>query len=217
MVLKLYANYRSTCGRRVAAILVEKKVPFKLFAAENIKGEAWLEHQPFGQMPYIDDDGFILFESRAIGRYVAAKWASSGTPLLPNSSDIKAVARFEQAASIETSNFEPGASGIAKEKVFKPMFGGQTDPAFLEFYEKSITGRLDGFERLLKKQKYLAGDEISAIDIFCLSYGHMMTESGYDYLKSEKWPNVARWWADISSRPSWQLVKNGIPEEYKGE
>jgi hypothetical protein len=38
------------------------------------------------------------------------------------------------------------------------MFGGQTDPAFLDFYEKSITGRLDGFERLLKKEKYLAGD-----------------------------------------------------------
>lgn len=66
------------------------------------------------------DDGFILFESRAIGRYVATKWASSGTPLVPNSSDIKALALFEQAASIETSNFDPGASGITKEKVFKP-------------------------------------------------------------------------------------------------
>ena len=59
--------------------------------------------------------------------------------------------------------------------------------------------------------------EISAIDIFCLPYGHYMTEGGYDYLKSDKWPNVARWWADISTRPSWQLVKNGIPEEYNGE
>jgi len=45
----------------------------------------------------------------------------------------------------------------------------------------------------------------------------MMTESGSDYLKNDKWPNVARWWADISSRASWQLVKNGIPEEYNGE
>jgi glutathione S-transferase len=46
MVLKLYAHNMSTCGRRVATILVEKKVPFKLLPAENIKGEAWLEHQP---------------------------------------------------------------------------------------------------------------------------------------------------------------------------
>lgn len=38
------------------------------------------------------------------------------------------------------------------------MFGNQPDPAFLEYYEKLMTGKLDGFERLLKKQKYLAGD-----------------------------------------------------------
>ena len=116
------------------------------------------------------------------------------------------------------------------------MHGNQADPAFVEYYEKLMVGKLDGFERLLKKQKYLAGDvrillflfswteltdygqEISAVDIFCLPYGHMLTEgAGYDYLKNDKWPNVARWWADISTRPSWQLVKNGIPEEYNGE
>ena len=38
------------------------------------------------------------------------------------------------------------------------MFGNQADPAFLGYYEKLMTGKLDGFERLLKKQKYLAGD-----------------------------------------------------------
>ena len=38
------------------------------------------------------------------------------------------------------------------------MYGKQPDPAFLEYYEKLMTGKLDGFERLLKKQKYLAGD-----------------------------------------------------------
>jgi hypothetical protein len=38
------------------------------------------------------------------------------------------------------------------------MFGNQPDPAFLEYYEKLMAGKLDGFDRLLKKQKYLAGD-----------------------------------------------------------
>ena len=38
------------------------------------------------------------------------------------------------------------------------MIGKQTDPVFLEYYEKLMAGKLDGFERLLKKQKYLAGD-----------------------------------------------------------
>lgn len=38
------------------------------------------------------------------------------------------------------------------------MHGNQADPAFVEYYEKLMVGKLDGFERLLKKQKYLAGD-----------------------------------------------------------
>lgn len=145
MVLKLYGMGLSTCTRRVAAILREKDVPYELVEISLMKGEhkspAYLEKQPFGQVPYIvrlpffrnnflsaqrlydvmaqDDDGLILFESRAIARYVARKYSSQGTQeLLPT--DLNAYAAFEQAASIESSNFDPFASGIVAEKVFKP-------------------------------------------------------------------------------------------------
>lgn len=64
-----------------------------------------------------DDDGFILFESRAIGRYVATKYSNQGISLIPT--DLKANAKFEQGASIETADFDPSASSFAFEKVFK--------------------------------------------------------------------------------------------------
>lgn len=66
-----------------------------------------------------DDDGFILFESRAICRYIATKYSSQGTPLVPT--ELKALARFEEAASIETANFDQYASGAAIEKILKPF------------------------------------------------------------------------------------------------
>ena len=65
-----------------------------------------------------DDDGFILFESRAICRYIEAKYPKQGISLIPT--ELKANARFEQAASIETADFEPSAVGISWEKAFKP-------------------------------------------------------------------------------------------------
>jgi glutathione S-transferase len=40
------------------------------------KSPAFLEKQPFGQVPYLDDDGFILFESRAMARYIAMKYGN---------------------------------------------------------------------------------------------------------------------------------------------
>lgn len=63
--------------------------------------------------------GFIYFpvESRAICRYLELKYKGMGTELIPT--NIQAQGLFEQAASIESFNFDPYASGIVFEKVFK--------------------------------------------------------------------------------------------------
>ena len=125
MVFTLVGVPTSTCTRRVATILKEKKIPYEMraldFSKAQHKAPEFLAVQPFGQVPYIiDEDGFTLYESRAIARYVASKYRNQGNSLLPDPSDIQATALFEQAASIETSNFDPFASGIAAEKVFRP-------------------------------------------------------------------------------------------------
>ena len=59
-----------------------------------------------------------LVESRAICRYLEAKYKGKGTELIPTS-DIKAQFLFEQAASIEVSNFDVYASALVAEKAFK--------------------------------------------------------------------------------------------------
>jgi len=218
MVLKLHTASVSSCGRRVAVILFEKNVPFELiepdWAVQEHKSDEWKKNQPFGQMPYIDDDGFILFESRAIGRYIAAKYASSGTPLLPDPSDIKANAILDQGISIETSNFNKAAEGLFAEVSMKKMRGLEPDPVFVKYHEDTLATKMPGFELLLGKQKYMAGDQLTVADFFFLSYGTVITQLGYDYLiNEEKYPNLSRWWKEVSSRPSWQKVKDGIPKE----
>ncbi len=60
---------------------------------------------------------FCYVESRAICRYLEIKYKGKGTELIPK--DIKGQGLFEQAASMEISYFDPYASGIVYEKVFK--------------------------------------------------------------------------------------------------
>lgn len=64
----------------------------------------------------MDEDGFKLFESRAISRYLTEKYGNGR--LLPK--DLKGRALFEQAMAIEQAQFDPSASGLAVERFFKP-------------------------------------------------------------------------------------------------
>ncbi len=61
---------------------------------------------------------FWKLESRAIARYLELKYPGQGTELIP-SKNAAAKGLFEQAASIETSYFDPSASGIVYELAFK--------------------------------------------------------------------------------------------------
>ena len=123
MVLKLYGNPHSTCTNRVRTVLEELSVPYELVVIDFAKGEhkapEFVAVQPFGQVPYIDDDRFKLYESRAICRYLALKYGGIGK-LIPDPSDIQKTALFEQAASVETSDFDAFASVLAFENIFKP-------------------------------------------------------------------------------------------------
>ncbi|KAI0092245.1 glutathione transferase [Irpex rosettiformis] len=217
MVLKLFGSPQSKPTLRVAHILKEKQVPFEFIvidsSAKEHKSPEYLKKQPFGQIPYTDDDGFILFETRAICKYVAAKWRDQGSPLLPDHNDLKATALFDQALSIEYSNFDPIVIEILMEKMYKAKFLGQEpDQAKLAASMEKLGGKLEGYEAILSKQKYLAGDNVTLADLFHLALGSMLAEVADIQLLSDKtkYPNVARWWADISSRSAWLEVQNGI-------
>jgi glutathione S-transferase len=137
-----------------------------------------------------DDDGFVLFESRAIARYIAAK---AGSPLLPTG-DAHAVARFEQAVNVEAFNFDGFASQIAFQRVFAPFFGKKTDEARVEELSTALAGKMPAFEHLLAHNKYVAGDNITIADLYYLPYGSMLAPQGFKFLEdTEKYPNVARY------------------------
>ena len=136
MTIKLHGFPPSHATRRAAVIFKELGVPYELITVDMLKDEhkaaAHLAHQPFGQVPYIDDDGFVLFESRAIGRYLVAKYATGEKKrLLPTAADdIARYALFEQAASVETGDFDVYMNALSWEVIFKRCVSGFSDPGF---------------------------------------------------------------------------------------
>lgn len=137
MVIKLYSHPRSPSGKIVSMVLYEKGTPFEFikvdFATRQQKTPEYLAMNPFGVVPCIvrpylpsrtcpymtgfqDDNGFILYESRAIARYLEENYPG-GPGLIP--SDSKQRALFDQAAASKASNFDHYCSPLVFEAVVK--------------------------------------------------------------------------------------------------
>ncbi|KAG9220442.1 hypothetical protein CCMSSC00406_0003898 [Pleurotus cornucopiae] len=192
MVLELHGSSLSVCTKRVAMVLNELNVPFKFFPVDlknrEQKSSQHLEKQPFGKIPFIVDDGFVLYESRAICRYIATKYAEQGPPLIPK--DLQAWAKFEQAASVELCNFDPYAVDIVVENYFMPLYGKETNTAVLKVAIEKLNASLEAYDRILSKQKYLGGDEFTLADLFHIPISTLLPGAGFHTLQEN--PNVKR-------------------------
>ncbi|KAJ7486766.1 glutathione S-transferase [Mycena latifolia] len=209
MVLKLYSGPKASGGAGIVAlVLAEKHIPFEhvLIKKGESKTPEFLAKHPFGQVPVIDDDGFILYESRAICRYLAEKYAEQGTPLIPTT--LKDKALFEQAASIEFANFTPPATKVGIEVMYKPRLNLPVDDAILTQGLAELSAKLDVYEVILGKQRYLAGNEFTLADLFHLYYASVFDDAGGVDIMTTKGPNVARWWKDLTQRPTWVKLRD---------
>ncbi|KAF9259398.1 glutathione S-transferase [Marasmius fiardii PR-910] len=193
------------------------KIPYELITIDLSKGEqkvpSFIEKQPFGQVPYLDDNGFIVFESRAICRYLAMKYKDQGPNLLPDFNDLESTALFEQAVSIEGSNFDAFAYPAVAEMVFKPRRGITPNPATFQSLVEQLDAKLKGYEYILGKQKYLGGNQLTVADLYHLPYGSMLAVAGSDVITREGRPNFTRWWNELTSRESWKAISGpqGVP------
>jgi glutathione S-transferase len=203
--MKIYGNRMSTCTRRVLTTLEEKNAKYDLVSLDFAKGEhkapANLARQPFGQMPSLDDGGFVLFESRAMIRYIDE--TVPGPSLTPK--DPKSRARMEQWISVEMENFNPGAVGIVMQEMFVPMMGGTTDTAKAEEAKTKLAACLTILDKHLADAPYFVGDHFTLADICYMPYtAYALNTSAKDILLSHT--HFAAWWKHVSARAAWAKV-----------
>jgi len=199
-MIKVYGHPLSTCTRKVLATLGETNTPHELIVVDFAKGEhkqpAHMARQPFGQVPTIDDDGFALYESRAIARYVNEKANGNLAP-----KDPAGKARMEQWISVETSDFSPPVMKFILQHVFKRP---QSDEALTEA-QKGVDTALDIMDTQLRKQPYFAGEQFTLADICFMPY--VEYAMGTPVKSSvDKRSGVSAWWKRVSERPSWRKI-----------
>lgn len=205
MTIKIYGMAMSTCTRRVCMTLEEKNVPYEIVHVDLQKGEhkapEFIAMQPFGKIPVLVDGDLTLFESRAMMRYIANKYADQGPDLLGK--DAKARALTDTWVEVESAYYNPPIGTIVMEKVFKPWFGGTTDEAVLEAQLEELNKVLDVYEEKLGKTDYIAGETFTIADITCMSYMEAMVNMGKITEPLDKHPKFKAWWQKVSSRPTW--------------
>lgn len=200
----LYGAHGSSNTDRVRLVLAEASftdyeyVPLNLSTGEAKSAEN-LARNPFGKIPVaVFQDGFTLYESRAICKYLARKHAPH---LLPSGQDAEEEARFEQALAVESSYFNTPAAVISFESFAKPRFLGlPTDESAVAVAVKQLEVFFDIADGLLERNSYMAGDEFSLADVFYIPLVQRLFDCGYSGLVDER-KAVAAWWQRCVERP----------------
>jgi glutathione S-transferase len=154
----------------------EKGAPYRLVALKpgESKQADYLARQPFGRIPAIEHDGFQLYESQAIIRYIDQVFP--GPSLTPD--DPRARARMNQVMGIVDWYVMPSLSaGIGFNRIIAPIFGMAADEEKVKAAIPLARTSLKALEDLLGSNRYFAGDQLSLADIMAVGHLEMVPMS----------------------------------------
>jgi glutathione S-transferase len=79
------------------------------------------------------------------------------------------------------------------EAFFPPLRGIPVDEARVAKLTAAMKDKIVGYERILSKQRYLAGEQVTLADLFHLPWGSYLSVINVKVLEDEEhYPNVAR-------------------------
>ncbi|KFK30847.1 hypothetical protein AALP_AA6G033300 [Arabis alpina] len=208
--IKVFGHAASTSTRRVILALHEKNLDFELVHVELKDGEhmkePFLSRNPFGKVPAFEDGDLKLFESRAITQYIAHRYEGQGTNLLPtDSKNIALYAVMAIGMQVEAHEFDPVATKLAWELVFKQLYGLTTDQAVVDEEKAKLDKVLDVYEARLKETKYLAGDTFTLTDLHHVPVIQYLLGTPIGKLFTQR-QHVNEWVSEITKRPASQKI-----------
>jgi glutathione S-transferase len=160
-------------------------------AAGEHRGERYRSVNPYGRVPVIDDDGFVLYESAAILTYLEATRPQH--PLVP--ADSRGRALVDMHLRLCDMQFARHAGTIIFPKRFLPA--ERWDNAAMALAQREIEKHLAIVERELQGRDYLVGNTFSLADVANLPFLYFLP-----LMQVDPPPAVAAWSKRLLSRPS---------------
>jgi len=191
--------------RAALLTLEEKGAEYELaaMALGTLKQEPHLSRHPFGRIPAFEHDGWMLYETQAIMRYVDA--VVPGPRLQPE--QPRAAARMNQVIGITDWYVMPQVSmPITANRVVKPRFNRPVDEDAVVNAIPNARICIAEIGRLLNGHSWMAGDAISLADLLLAPHLSMFAQApeGAQILQDHE--NLRRWLARIEARPSMQAT-----------
>ena len=163
------------------------------FASGQTREPGFLALNPNGQVPVIDDDGFILWESMAINLYLAKKYGAGG--LYPTRLEDEARAwqwSFWGMTEVE----RPVLTAMMNRAVYPEE---KRDMAAAAAAEKALAQPLKVLDGVLGRSPNLLGDGFTVAD---LNVASILAWARPAQIDMSAFPNVAEWLKNCAERPA---------------
>jgi glutathione S-transferase len=179
----------------------EKGAPYELaampFGGHN--APAHLARHPFGRIPVLEQDGWLLYETQAIMRYMDA--VVPGPPLQPD--DPREAARMNQVMGINDSYVMPQVGRpIGFPRLMAPRLGLPVDEDAIARAIPDARACIAEISRLLGDRGWFAGDAVSLADLLLAPQLSYLAKVPEGQAMLQEHGALRAWIARMEARPS---------------
>jgi glutathione S-transferase len=168
--MKLHIVPGSPHSRKVEAVVLHLGLDVEIqehdLFAGDLRKSAYLEINPTGRVPTLEDGKFVLWESIAIMQYLAER--AGNQQLLPR--DPRARADVLRWQSWDLAHFSRPFSALAFETVAKPRRGLHTDGAAVERAQADLARSAPVLDAYVADRRYLVGEDVTLADYSLLMF-----------------------------------------------
>jgi glutathione S-transferase len=166
----------------------------------------------FRRVPTLEHDGFILYETTAITRYVDEAFA--GPSLQPT--EPRKRARMAQIIAIADSyGYWPMVRQVFSQRVFGPRLGRPVDEREIVVGLEAASRVLGAIEALVEQDDFLVGETPFLADLHLAPMVAYFTAATEGKAVLDRYLKLSRWWSVMGARRSLVESDPGLPPEQK--